>query len=317
MTHAATVSQRTGGLDSWLRLARVSNAPTVMSSAMVGAAIGSAHGLDVLPPMVPMVLTAIGCTLLYMCGMVMNDYFDQPLDRRERPLRPLVSGSISENAALMFAMILLASGITLLTLASAASIPWSLLLVSCMLAYNLLHRSAVIGPLLMAACRALVPTIAAIACAPDQHPDWNIIGFFALPLAAYTAAISITARHEMLQTPETDSTHSVRIATAAAVASVCALLPFGAIAFHVVRMPQAGSITTYVCCILVANWMLLRGIRWMVLPRGVPRGVMKWIAAICVIDAGSLLLLSQPLLAGVAALAAVMTVGMQRRIMGS
>jgi len=283
-------------------------------------------------PLLPMLLVTAGSTLLYMSGMVMNDYFDQPIDRRERPQRPIVAGHISENAALMLGMSLLACAVILLSLASTTAIPWMLLLVSSVLAYNLLHRSALVGPLLMAACRALVPTIAAIACAPEQRPDWSLIAFFCLPLAAYTFALSIVAHHEARQ--EMQATASTRMAIAATIAALAAITPLGAIATRMLPAIDWVLTSAYVICICTAGATLLVGLRNMASLRtsdaatpinpaeasatqSVAHGVMRWIAAIAIIDTASLLLLGRADLAGIAAFAFLLTIQMQRRIMGS
>ena len=45
--------------------------------------------------------------LLYVAGIVLNDYFDIEIDKRERPSRPLPSGNISKGHALAIALIAL------------------------------------------------------------------------------------------------------------------------------------------------------------------------------------------------------------------
>lgn len=315
MSDTAPASPAPAGLGAWMRLLRISNAPTVMSGSLVGAAIGANTMPGSAIAALPMTLVTAGTTLLYMGGMVMNDYFDQPMDRRERPDRPIVSGQIPESAALLLAMSLITAAVVLLSLASANAIPWMLLLVACVTAYNLLHRSAVAGPVLMACCRALVPTIAAVACSHEQQPDWNLLAFFALPLGLYTLGISIAARNEAAV--ETLPGHDLHLSVAAGMAAVAAVIPFGAIACRLLPALDVLQTAVYALAMLGAAWLVFNGLRAMTQTAGVPRGVMRWIAAFACIDAASLVMLGRAELAAMAALACVATLVLQRRVAGS
>ena len=308
MTGAAATSS-SSGFGAWMRLLRISNAPTAATGALVGAVAGA----GVMPQARTIALCSAGCVLLYTGGMVMNDYFDQPIDRLERPARPIVSGQVRESNALVVGMALLAAGVLSLFLASAPALPWTLLLVSSILAYNLLHRSPVAGPALMACCRMLVPVIAAVTCAPDGRPNWFAVGFFALPLGLHTLAISVVARHET----SASVPRLRRLGIGAALTGFAAVAPLGALALRVVPPLTQRCLPIYLVCVTFTAWLLLRGLRAMVQPAGVPRGVMSWIAAIAAVDAASLALLDAEPLAWIAAGAAVVTLLLQRRVAGS
>ena len=315
MSETAPAPTASAGLGAWMRLLRISNAPTVVTGSLVGAAIGASTMPGSAIPVLPMTLVASGTTLLYMGGMVMNDYFDQPIDRRERPGRPIVSGQVRESSALLLAVTLITAAVLLLSAASSNAIPWMLLLVSCVTAYNLLHRSAIAGPALMACCRALVPTIAAVACSHNQQPDWNLLGFFALPLGVYTLGISIAARNEAsLEAAQSDD---MLLSVAASMVAVAAVLPFGAIACRLLPALNVMQGGFYAVAMVGAAWLLFRGLRSMTLPLGVPRGVMRWIAAIACIDTASLVMLGRGELAAIAAIACIATLLLQRRVLGS
>ena len=309
MTGAAATSS-SGGLGAWMRLLRISNAPTAVTGVMVGAVAGA----GLVPRPTTIALCAAGSMLLYTGGMVMNDYFDQPIDCVERPGRPIVSGQVHESAALLFGMSLLTGGVLALLVASAPALPWTLLLVSSILAYNLLHRSEIAGPALMACCRALVPVIAAIACAPEGRPNWMALGYFALPLALHTLAISIAARHEVASHAPANLP---RMAIASAMAGVAALAPLGALAMREVPPMSARCMPMYLVAIAFAGWLLLRGLRAMSQPGRAPKGVMSWIAAIAAVDTASLALLDAEPLVWIAAAATLLTLALQRRVAGS
>lgn len=315
MTSAAAVHARPAPILAWLRLMRISNAPTVVTNAMVGMALAMKCSDDPSRVLQPGFAAMAGCVLVYLAGMMMNDIFDQPIDRIERPGRPIVSGAVSEHAAIVVAMALLGSGVVSLAWTGSATIPWMLLLVSCVLAYDMLHRSAVAGPPLMAACRALVPTIVAIAASPGHQPPWFLLGFFALPLAGCTLAISLAARNESGgAVPDRADT---ALSVAAALMGAAAVMPLGAVALGMLPPTGSARLAIYACCLMAAGWMVVRGMFDLVEPGRSPRGVMTWIAAMSVIDSGSLLLLGQPTAAAVAAGCALLTRLMQRRVAGS
>ncbi|MFM1830402.1 MAG: hypothetical protein RLZZ558_742 [Planctomycetota bacterium] len=317
MARAPAIPASPNRLGAWLRLMRASNAPTVVSGALLGAGVGAAAAPGGAPPMGLMVWVAAACTAIYLSGMVMNDYFDQAVDRRERPMRPLVCGEISEHAALVMAMLLLAFGVAVLSVASPPTLPWTLLLVSAVMAYNLLHQSPLAGPPLMAVCRGLVPTLAAIACAPGQRPDWDLVGYFALPLALYTLAVSIVARHEVEDGPADPVGSGLRASIGVGLAAVSLVMPFGAVAMGALGSPARGLLLAYVSILLVAMAALLRGLLLLVQPGRGAAGVMTWIAGMSLMDAAGLLLLGQSWLAAVAVGCAVLARLLQRRIAGS
>lgn len=313
--NASVQAAPSGAFGAWLRLMRLSNAPTAATGALVGAVVGARAAPGSLPAVQPTALCVAGVTLVYLGGMVMNDFFDQPVDRIERPNRPIVSGRVRPNAALGLGMALLATGVTALVLAATAAIPWALLLLACVMAYNLLHRSAVAGPLLMAACRALVPVIAAIACGPTPQPDWTLLGMFALPLGGYTLAISLVARDEAAHRRR--GTASLTLPVAMSLAALCSLAPLGTVALRMISPLSVPGRVGYMACMAVAAWLLLRGVKRMVQPGRVPAGVMSWIAGFAAIDAASLILLGAPSLAAAALGATALTVLLQRRVAGS
>ncbi len=316
MNPAAAAASRPSTLLAWLRLMRISNAPTVATNAMVGMAVAMYSCVDPLVAVKPAITAATGCVMIYLAGMMMNDYFDQPIDRRERPGRPIVSGVISENSAILAAMGLLASGVVSLSWTGSRTVPWMLLLVACVQAYNMMHRSPLVGPPLMAICRALVPTIVAIAAAPGNQPRWPVLAFFALPLAGCTLAISLAARHEA-EPEDQEMKDGATLSMAAAIMGGAAVMPLGAVALALL-LPTGGlRLALYGALVVAAAWWVVRGMFDLVQPGRGPRGVMAWIATLALIDAASLALLGHARLALIAAGCALLTRFLQRLIAGS
>ena len=85
------VSQR---LKEYLLLIRLPNVFTTPSNILTGyftaVTVAKADSVHLFALMV-------SSGLLYVAGIVLNDYFDIEIDKRERPSRPLPSGNISKG----------------------------------------------------------------------------------------------------------------------------------------------------------------------------------------------------------------------------
>jgi 4-hydroxybenzoate polyprenyltransferase len=297
-----------------MRLLRISNAPTAMTGSLVGAMVG-AHGAATMPTAGMIATCATGSVLLYTGGMVMNDYFDQPIDRIERPERPIVSGQVRESAALVLGMVLLVAGVGALVTVGGAVVPWALLLLATILGYNLLHRDPVAAPLLMACCRMLVPVIGAIACAPQHRPDWQLLVAVTIPLGLHTGMISLAARHEATRMPLRALGVPIDLVFAFAIVSI--LAPLAWMAAGALEPFPREAIAFAAPGLLISIWLVLRGRSLMLRGHAVTRGVMAWIAAIAFVDSASLAVLAGGSLVFVAAGAGILTLLLQRRVMGS
>jgi hypothetical protein len=139
---------------AWLALARLSNAPTVVSNVLAGAALATA-----VPAAGTVALLAAGLVLFYAGGMVLNDLCDLAVDRRERPGRPLVRGLVAPRQAAAATVALFAAGLVLLLAAGTAPAAWGLVLLALIMLYDRWHKGNPLSPLLMAGTRALVYVI--------------------------------------------------------------------------------------------------------------------------------------------------------------
>jgi UbiA prenyltransferase family len=140
----------------------------------------------------------ISSVLLYASGIVLNDYFDVKVDKKERPGRPLASGSIAVRSALILA----ASSITAANILTLF-VGWTSFIVSCVLTsvifgYNYrLKRNAIINPLVMGTARFLNVIMggsSALGVVPTMDMMLVFVGYC---LFLYTAAISVLSRMEV------------------------------------------------------------------------------------------------------------------------
>ena len=317
----ATPIQSRNSVGSFIKLLRISNAPTVVTNSCVGASVAASMEPGSFPNIARLIAVTIGVVFIYIAGMAINDYFDQVVDAQERPTRPIPAGQISSSTALLVGGTFLLTGMILCAIISLDVLPWVMLLGSAVLAYNMLHLAKFVGPFLMGVCRALVPIVVAIALSPAHAPAWNILMFFALPLGLATFAISLAARNEMqLQsTPaQTLRPHrTMRTMIATAFMGIAALAPMGAIATRTLDPMEQLMAFTYGLCITLAGAAIFRGLTLITSARASHIGVMHWIAALSLLDAASLCILNQPILAYAAIGCFIATTLLQRRIAGS
>ena len=317
----ATPIQSRNSVGSFIKLLRISNAPTVVTNSFVGASVAASMEPGSFPNIARLIAVTVGVVFIYIAGMAINDYFDQVVDAQERPTRPIPAGQISSSTALLVGGTFLLIGMILCAIISLDVLPWVMLLGSAVLAYNMLHLAKFVGPFLMGVCRALVPIVVAIALSPAHAPAWNILMFFALPLGLATFAISLAARNEMqLQsTPaQTLRPHrTMRTMIATAFMGIAALAPMGAIATRTLDPMEQLMAFTYGLCITLAGAAIFRGLTLITSARASHIGVMHWIAALSLLDAASLCILNQPILAYAAIGCFIATTLLQRRIAGS
>jgi len=190
------VSGRSGHpstLHAWLELVRLPNLLTVPGDPMAGFLLAAAGGVIAWNKMV---FCAGASLLLYVFGMITNDYFDLEEDRRERPGRPLPSGRIDPRAALLSAFTCCALGLVLAHLASLPSLVVAALLACMILGYNAFAKlDALFGPFAMGVCRGLSLLLGAAAAG---GPSEGIVHGYApaAGLALYVASVTAIARRE-------------------------------------------------------------------------------------------------------------------------
>lgn len=92
---------------------------------------------------------------LYLSGMVFNDVFDREEDTRERPNRPIPSGQVSLQFAILLGLCLMAAGTASALSLHPTSAGVAGLLIVAILAYDGWLKRTVFGPLAMGSCRFL------------------------------------------------------------------------------------------------------------------------------------------------------------------
>lgn len=280
-----------GPVHAWLSMLRISNAPTVVSQVFAGAAVGwYSLPLGDAIPLGPLALVLVGVLMSYLAGMILNDVCDARIDASERPGRPIPSGRVSLFIARSVGGSMLLIGVSMLAVASPATLPWAILLGACIIAYDMLHTLSAASFVLMASCRGLVPVIAALAI--SSSAEWSVLAWTAGAAFVFIAAVSIAARNEM-----TGFGRMARAAAWSLPVAVCA--PLGMWGALDIDPRDALLSSATVGAALLATYLVVAGIRTASRresPRSVPMAVAMWIGAIPAVDAATCFLLGSPTL---------------------
>lgn len=190
------VTQR---VKEYLRLIRLPNVFTTPSNILVGyfaAATTTAAAAEA--DKVHLIALMVSSGLLYIAGIVLNDYFDIEIDKKERPFRPLPSGKISKGYALTIAIVALLIANTIALVVGPLSLAISLALTLLIIAYDYQLKYTVIGPFAMGGTRFLNVIFGAspVLLYIDNH-SVAIVGSAASSLFLYVSSITILSKKEV------------------------------------------------------------------------------------------------------------------------
>lgn len=132
---------------------------------------------------------AVAISLFYTAGMFLNDAFDEPFDRTQRPERPIPNGDVSRAEVFFLGALLLSAGELMLLGRGSAPLYGAALAVAIVL-YDYSHKKNLIAPAIMGVCRGLVYCVAAAATGDVTRPA--IVG--ATVVTAYVAGLTVVAR---------------------------------------------------------------------------------------------------------------------------
>lgn len=289
-------------LKQYAELTRISNLPTCWTNVLTGCAIGSMAASEPISTL-SVVILAIIISLFYMAGMSLNDLGDAPIDREQRPNRPIASGRISPRAALIFIVSLFVIATVLLLIYFSHCIHLAMLLVAMIIVYDITHRRSSLSVIFMASCRALIYIISAYAVFADNTKGfWLDTATASSVLALYITFVTLVARSENKH--QIDRRRWLSIA----------IMPLVPAAF-IISLPT----TIYPCPIAILLLIILSKATMFVLsePPQVKKAVMTWLASICLLDSLFLAVIAGPLPAGIAGLCFVIVKMSHRRIIGT
>lgn len=182
-------------LGQYLLLIRAPNLFTVPSNILSGYFATTLLGDANITQLLLLIFSSI---FLYVAGIILNDYFDINVDRKERPNRPLASGQITKRSALLLATSSIVAGNVL-----SWSVSWNSFIISFCLTivifiynYWLKHNRAG-NPLTMGSARFLNVLLGgSSALGLVTKMDLTLI-FIGYCLFLYTASISLLSIKEV------------------------------------------------------------------------------------------------------------------------
>ena len=174
----------------WLQLIRLPNIFTAQADVLAGVIIAGSpvFCLDA-------VLLLGASSFLYAGGVALNDWFDEAVDREERPDRPIPSGQVSKEQALILAAGSLVTGILLACLAGHKTAIVAVLLALMIIAYDgRLKKYAISGSVAMSLCRVLNLCLGLSLGSPPLPPFILVV-----PIFFYILSILAFSRQETLE----------------------------------------------------------------------------------------------------------------------
>ena len=189
------VSQR---LKEYLLLIRLPNVFTIPSNILSGSFAAATTTTVTQGEDLHLIALVASSSLLYIAGIVLNDYFDIEIDKRERPSRPLPSGNISKRNALTIAIVALLIANTLALVISVTSFAVSLALTLVIIAYDYRLKHGLSGPFAMGGTRFLNVILGAspLLLYLNNH-SYAIVGAAASSVFVYIVSITILSKKEV------------------------------------------------------------------------------------------------------------------------
>jgi 4-hydroxybenzoate polyprenyltransferase len=270
---------------AYLQLARAPNVFTAMADVLLGFLFTHEN----LEPWPQFALLLTASSLLYLAGMVLNDFFDREQDARERPFRPIPSGRVSAARAANLGYTMLACGTALgwATSGLAGDIRPAVvatLLAAMVLAYDAALKRTYVGPVAMGACRVLNVLLGM----STSQQSWSAVhGALAVGIGLYIAGVTIFARSEARHSgrPQLALGLGVLLAGIALVASLPAWVHGDE--WPSVAVPPRWFLFWALLAMLI-GWRCVRAVRDPA-PATVQSAVRNCIFSLVIIDAGACL----------------------------
>lgn len=185
-------------LQTWMTLGRISNLPTVWTNTFAALLLTSSTTALPIPSSAALILLLTLVSLLYLAGMLLNDFIDSDWDQQHQNPRPIILGLVSRRQVGFATGILLSLALAaLLYLSQLLDQPqwllsFSLVLIGLIFAYNLGHKKYAHSVWFMGGCRSAVYLTAASSLAAPPELLW----LCALLLGTYISGLTYLARQE-------------------------------------------------------------------------------------------------------------------------
>ncbi|MGZ5511451.1 MAG: UbiA family prenyltransferase [Nitrososphaeraceae archaeon] len=180
---------------NYFRLVRIPNVFTTFSNILLGYIFFTS--IDYFDYFVILKLISISA-FLYIGGMILNDYFDIKIDKKERPWRPLPSNKISKKNALILAFIAFSYSLIVSFIMGWYTFIITVIMVTLIFSYNRFLKKTIWGSINMGIIRSLNVLLGASQSLFLIDGGMFDTGFI-IPLLSeflYVCAITILSRNE-------------------------------------------------------------------------------------------------------------------------
>ncbi|MCJ7636396.1 MAG: UbiA family prenyltransferase, partial [Nitrososphaeraceae archaeon] len=180
---------------NYFRLVRIPNVFTTFSNILLGYIFFTS--IDYFDYFVILKLISISA-FLYIGGMILNDYFDIKIDKKERPWRPLPSNKISKKNALILAFIAFSYSLIISFIMGWYTFIITVIMVTLIFSYNRFLKKTIWGSINMGIIRSLNVLLGASQSLFLINGGMFETGFI-IPLSSeflYVCAITILSRNE-------------------------------------------------------------------------------------------------------------------------
>jgi 4-hydroxybenzoate polyprenyltransferase len=283
---------------AYAELFRISNLPTVVSNTAVGVALGCA-GADI--PLEAAGPCAIAILFLYLAGVASNDAIDADWDATERPERPIPSGRLSLAQAYRAALSAFGLGLAVLASIGFTALAVGVVLVAVITLYNMFHKRFAASIVFVGAARGLVYLTAATAVGgalDAPKPMW-----FMVTIAMYTIIFTLVARSE----------HKDRIDGGRWLAAGIPLI----VLIPGVWITVNEALVAVGISVVLILWQARAVLKVFRIPPETKDAVHIWLSGFCLMDAFYLGVLGYSGLIAVPVVCFLLTLLLQRRIMGT
>ena len=136
----------------YLRLVRIANVFTTVSNILLGYFFFT--NINNFDYFIIAQLISISA-FLYIGGMVLNDYFDIKIDKKERPWRPLSSNKITKKSSLVIILFSFSYSLIFSFIVGSNTFAITLIMITLVFLYNKFLKNTIYGPINMGVIRSL------------------------------------------------------------------------------------------------------------------------------------------------------------------
>lgn len=184
-------------INTFLKLGRISNLPTIWTNCLAGAFLSNNFILDY-----RFFYLLGGISALYISGMFLNDAFDSQFDQKNRPDRPIASGEVTVLTVFAWGILIMLLGLSAILFASIEQLKLNGLFAAFFLSvliviYDWKHKNNFMAPIVMGMCRSMTLLISGLIYSPFLNFQ---LGEGALFMFTWTVGLTLLAKREYLDT---------------------------------------------------------------------------------------------------------------------